>query len=282
MRQIMDRHGVEIVLHAAAYKHVPLVERNAIVGVSNNVFGTQTLALAAADVGVAQFILISSDKAVRPTNAMGASKRLAEILIQDLANRTTQIGQGKTIFSMVRFGNVLGSSGSVVPLFQDQIRKGGPITLTHRDVTRYFMTIPEASRLVLAAGALAVGGDVFVLDMGGPVLIYDLARRMIKAAGHTPRDSDTPHGDIEIVMTGLRPGEKMYEELLIGTDSRPTVHPKIMRAQEPQLSEIEVAAVLKAVRSATSDLDEVALRAVLSRWIEQIGSVTPPAALRAE
>lgn len=281
IRQIMDRYGVEIVLHAAAYKHVPLVERNAIVGVTNNVFGTQTLALAAADAGVAQFILISSDKAVRPTNAMGASKRLAEIVIQDLANRTAQIGTGKTIFSMVRFGNVIGSSGSVVPLFQDQIRKGGPLTLTHRDVTRYFMTIPEASRLVLAAGSLAVGGDVFVLDMGDPVLIYDLARRMIESAGYTQRNSRNPKGEIEIVMTGLRPGEKLYEELLIGTDSRPTVHPKIVRAHEPQLSEIEVASVLKAVRTAAKDLDETALRDALARWIEQIGSITPPADLRA-
>jgi FlaA1/EpsC-like NDP-sugar epimerase len=281
MRQIMGRYGVEIVLHAAAYKHVPLVERNAIVGVTNNVFGTQTLALAAADASVAQFILISSDKAVRPTNAMGASKRLAEIVIQDLANRTAQIGTGKTIFSMVRFGNVIGSSGSVVPLFQDQIRKGGPLTLTHRDVTRYFMTIPEASRLVLAAGSLAVGGDVFVLDMGDPVLIYDLARRMIESAGYTQRNSRNPKGEIEIVMTGLRPGEKLYEELLIGTDSRPTVHPKIVRAHEPQLSEIEVASVLKAVRSAAGDLDETALRDALARWIEQIGSTTPPAVLRA-
>jgi FlaA1/EpsC-like NDP-sugar epimerase len=272
MRQIMGRYRVEIVLHAAAYKHVPLVERNAIVGVTNNVFGTQTLALAAADASVAQFILISSDKAVRPTNAMGASKRLAEIVIQDLANRTAQIGTGKTIFSMVRFGNVIGSSGSVVPLFQDQIRKGGPLTLTHRDVTRYFMTIPEASRLVLAAGSLAVGGDVFVLDMGDPVLIYDLARRMIESAGYTQRNSRNPKGEIEIVMTGLRPGEKLYEELLIGTDSRPTVHPKIVRAHEPQLSEIEVALVLKAVRSAAGDLDEVALRATLTRWTEQIGT----------
>ena len=270
MRQVMDRYGVQIVLHAAAYKHVPLVERNAIVGVTNNVFGTQTLAMAAAEAGVDQFILISSDKAVRPTNAMGASKRLAEIVVQDLANRMGQVGEGKTIFSMVRFGNVIGSSGSVVPLFQEQIRKGGPLTLTHREVTRYFMTIPEASRLVLAAGALAVGGDVFVLDMGDPVLIYDLARRMIEAAGYTPRDAANPHGDIEIVMTGLRPGEKLYEELLIGAESRPTVHPKIVRAHEPQLSEIEVAAVLKAIRVAAADLDETALRAALTRWVEQI------------
>ncbi len=281
MRQVMDRYEVQIVLHAAAYKHVPLVERNAIVGVSNNVFGTQTLAMAAAEAGVDQFILISSDKAVRPTNAMGASKRLAEIVIQDLANRMDQVGAGKTIFSMVRFGNVIGSSGSVVPLFQEQIRKGGPLTLTHREVTRYFMTIPEASRLVLAAGALAVGGDVFVLDMGDPVLIYDLARRMIEAAGYTPRDAANPDGDIEIVMTGLRPGEKLYEELLIGAESRPTVHPKIVRAHEPQLSEIEVAAVLKAIRTAASDLDEAALRAALARWVEQIeeaGHVPPVSA----
>lgn len=282
MRQTMDRYGVQIVLHAAAYKHVPLVERNAIVGVTNNVFGTQTLALAAAEAGVDQFILISSDKAVRPTNAMGASKRLAEIVIQDLANRAGQIGKGKTIFSMVRFGNVIGSSGSVVPLFQEQIRKGGPLTLTHREVTRYFMTIPEASRLVLAAGALAVGGDVFVLDMGDPVPIYDLARRMIEAAGYKPRDAANPHGDIEIVMTGLRPGEKLYEELLIGEESRPTVHPKIVRAHEPQLSEIEVAAVMKAIRLAARDLDEAALRHALARWVEQIEEAghVPAAAAR--
>lgn len=277
MRQTMDRYGVEIVLHAAAYKHVPLVERNAIVGVSNNVFGTQTLAVAAAEAGVELFILISSDKAVRPTNAMGASKRLAEILIQDLANRADQVGAGKTLFSMVRFGNVIGSSGSVVPLFQEQIRKGGPLTLTHREVTRYFMTIPEASRLVLAAGALAVGGDVFVLDMGDPVPIYDLARRMIEAAGYKVRDAGNPNGDIEIVMTGLRPGEKLYEELLIGAESRPTVHPKIVRAHEPQLSQIEVAAVLKAIRVASKDLDETALRTALERWVEQIDDAELPA-----
>lgn len=269
MLQTMKKYGVEIVLHAAAYKHVPLVERNAIVGVTNNVFGTQTLALVAAETGVKQFILISSDKAVRPTNAMGASKRLAEIVIQDLANRAAQIGTGKTIFSMVRFGNVIGSSGSVVPLFQEQIRKGGPLTLTHRDVTRYFMTIPEASRLVLAAGALAVGGDVFVLDMGDPVLIYDLARQMIEAAGYRLQDAQNPDGDIRIEMTGLRPGEKLYEELLIGTDCRVTVHPKIMRALEPQLSEIEVASVVKAVRIAAQNLDEEALRQTLKRWVEQ-------------
>ena len=280
MRQIMEINEIEIVLHAAAYKHVPLVEANAIVGVTNNVFGTQILAQTAAETGVAQFILISSDKAVRPTNAMGASKRLAEIVIQDMANRAASLGTGKTIFSMVRFGNVLGSSGSVVPLFQEQIRKGGPVTLTHRDVTRYFMTIPEASRLVLAAGALAVGGDVFVLDMGDPVLIYDLARRMIEAAGYTVRDTKAPNGDIEIVMTGLRPGEKMYEELLIGQESRPTVHPKIMRAHEPQLSEIEVAAVLKAVRTAAGDLDEAALREALARWVEQTQRQIPPEHLR--
>jgi len=274
MRQTMDQYDVEIVLHAAAYKHVPLVERNPIVGVTNNVFGTQILALAAAESGVGQFVLISSDKAVRPTNAMGASKRLAEIVLQDLATRAVQIGKGKTIFSMVRFGNVIGSSGSVVPLFQEQIRKGGPLTLTHRDVTRYFMTIPEASRLVLAASSLAVGGDVFVLDMGDPVLIYDLARQMIVAAGYTIQDADNPDGDIKIEMTGLRPGEKLYEELLIGTDSRATIHPKIMRALEPQLSEIEVAAVMKAVRIAAQNLDETKLREILQHWVEKTGNAS--------
>jgi FlaA1/EpsC-like NDP-sugar epimerase len=268
VRQTLALHDVQVVLHAAAYKHVPLVERNAIVGVSNNVFGTQTLALAAAEKGVERFILISSDKAVRPTNAMGASKRLAEIVVQDLANRAGSIGPGKTMFSMVRFGNVIGSSGSVVPLFQDQIRKGGPVTLTHREVTRYFMTIPEAARLVLAAGALGAGGDVFVLDMGDPVPIYNLARQMIEAAGYTLRDNANPGGDIEIVLTGLRPGEKLYEELLIGHEGRPTLHPKIMRALETHLSEIEVASALKALRAAVNDLDEKALRAVLDRWVE--------------
>jgi len=234
-RSVMTDHGVEIVFHAAAYKHVPLVEANPIAGLANNVLGTRTLAAAANDAGVRKFVLISTDKAVRPTNVMGASKRLAELVIQDLAKRSRG-----TVFSMVRFGNVLGSSGSVIPLFKNQIANGDPITLTHEDVTRYFMTITEAARLVLLAGSYSDangGGDVFVLDMGEPVKIRDLARQMIAAAGLTVRSPDNPNGDIEIIVTGLRPGEKLHEELLIGEGLLPTPHPKIMRAQEQSLSE---------------------------------------------
>jgi FlaA1/EpsC-like NDP-sugar epimerase len=261
--RLMAAHKVQVVLHAAAYKHVPLVEKNPIVGMSNNVLGTQTLAQAAANAGVERFILISSDKAVRPKNMMGASKRMAELVVQDLANRTTG-----TVFTMVRFGNVMGSSGSVIPLFQDQIAKGGPVTLTHRDVTRFFMTIPEAAKLVLVAGSFARGGDVFVLDMGDAIHIYDLACQMITAAGYTVRDDIHPDGDIEIKVTGLRPGEKIHEELLIGEGQLTTPHPKILQASEASLSEIEVAAALKALRRAIETANEVALRAVVARWVE--------------
>lgn len=249
-RSVMTDHGVEIVFHAAAYKHVPLVEANPIAGLANNVLGTRTLAAAANDAGVRKFVLISTDKAVRPTNVMGASKRLAELVIQDLAKRSRG-----TVFSMVRFGNVLGSSGSVIPLFKNQIANGDPITLTHEDVTRYFMTITEAARLVLLAGSYSDangGGDVFVLDMGEPVKIRDLARQMIAAAGLTVRSPDNPNGDIEIIVTGLRPGEKLHEELLIGEGLLPTPHPKIMRAQEQSLSELQMATVLRALRAAVT------------------------------
>lgn len=265
VRRLLADHGIEIVIHAAAYKHVPIVERNAIAGFANNVIGTQTLAVAAAEAGVRRFILISSDKAVRPKNMMGASKRMAEFVIQDLASRA---GPGGTIFSMVRFGNVMGSSGSVIPLFQDQIARGGPVTLTHREVTRFFMTIPEAARLVLVAGSFARGGDVFVLDMGDPIPIYDLARQMIEAQGYRVKDNDNPHGDIEIVLTGLRPGEKLHEELLIGEGQLTTPHPKILQAREGHLSQIEVAACLKALRTALAEADDEALRAVVARWVE--------------
>jgi FlaA1/EpsC-like NDP-sugar epimerase len=263
LARVMAQHKVQVVLHAAAYKHVPLVEKNPIVGMSNNVLGTQVLAQAAAHAGVERFILISSDKAVRPKNMMGASKRMAELVVQDLASRTTG-----TVFTMVRFGNVMGSSGSVIPLFQDQIAKGGPVTLTHREVTRFFMTIPEAAKLVLVAGSFASGGDVFVLDMGAPILIYDLARQMITAAGYSVRDEANPDGDIEISITGLRPGEKIHEELLIGEGQLTTPHPKILQASEAALSEIEVAAALRALRNAIKAADEVALRAVVARWVE--------------
>lgn len=265
IRKTMADYGVEIVLHAAAYKHVPLVERNVVVGLSNNVLGTQVLATAAAEANVARFILISSDKAVRPKNMMGASKRLAEIVVQDLASRS----KGRTVFSMVRFGNVMGSSGSVIPLFQNQIKRGGPVTLTHPEVTRYFMTISEAARLVLVAGSFANGGDVYVLDMGEPIPIYKLATQMIAASGFTLRDAANPDGDIEIKITGLRPGEKIHEELLIGEGQITTQHPKILQAREEHLSEIEVASALKSLRAAVAASDEAALRQVVARWVER-------------
>ncbi|SEN47714.1 NDP-sugar epimerase, includes UDP-GlcNAc-inverting 4,6-dehydratase FlaA1 and capsular polysaccharide biosynthesis protein EpsC [Loktanella fryxellensis] len=269
MARIMADHGVQVVLHAAAYKHVPLVESNPVVGMSNNVLGTQVLAQAAANARVERFILISSDKAVRPQNMMGASKRMAELVVQDLASRSAVTATGRrSVFTMVRFGNVMGSSGSVIPLFQDQIAKGGPVTLTHREVTRYFMTIPEAAKLVLVAGSFASGGDVFVLDMGEPMPIYDLARQMIAAAGYSVRDAADPDGDIEIRITGLRPGEKIHEELLIGEGQLTTPHPKILQANEAALSELEMASAIKALRRAIETADEVALRAVVARWVE--------------
>ena len=231
MGEIMSTWRPQTVYHAAAYKHVPLVEHNPAAGIKNNVLGTLHTALAAAENGVTDFVLISTDKAVRPTNVMGASKRVAEMALQALAVHFNSIGVDIK-FSMVRFGNVLGSSGSVVPKFRQQIREGGPITLTHPEVTRYFMTIPEAAQLVIQAGAMAKGGDVFVLDMGQPVRIMDLARRMVELSGLTVRDTTNPEGDIDIEVTGLRPGEKLYEELLIGDDPKPTMHSRIMKAQE--------------------------------------------------
>ncbi|WP_338113510.1 nucleoside-diphosphate sugar epimerase/dehydratase [Pacificoceanicola onchidii] len=264
MRDVLVDHDIDVVLHAAAYKHLPLVEINPLAGLNNNVLGTKALADAARDCGVDRFILVSSDKAVRPTNVMGASKRLAELLIQDLATRSTG-----TRFSMVRFGNVLGSSGSVIPLFEEQIARGGPVTLTHGAVTRYFMTISEAARLVLLAGSFARGGDVFVLDMGDPVPIKKLARQMIEGAGFSVKDADNPHGDIEIEITGLRPGEKLHEELLISPDMLTTPHAKILRAQEGYLSEIEVATAVKDLRQAVETRDEALARGIISRWVEQ-------------
>lgn len=230
VQAVMAKFQVETVYHAAAYKHVPLVEFNVIEGVVNNVLGTWRCAEAAVAAGVNTFVLISTDKAVRPTNVMGASKRLAELVLQGLALR-----QQRTRFCMVRFGNVLGSSGSVVPLFHEQIRSGGPVTVTHPEIIRYFMTIPEAAQLVIQAGAMGKGGDVFVLDMGEPVRIADLARRMVHLMGLEVKDAQHPDGDIEISFSGLRPGEKLYEELLIGENVQETAHPRIMSASEVSL-----------------------------------------------
>lgn len=246
----MRSFGVETVYHAAAYKHVPLVEHNIIEGVQNNVFGTFHVAEAAIACGVKRFVLISTDKAVRPTNVMGASKRMAELVLQGLAQR-----QSDTVFSMVRFGNVLGSSGSVVPLFRDQIRDGGPVTVTHPDIIRYFMTIPEASQLVLQAGSMGQGGEVFVLDMGEPVKIADLARKMIHLMGLIEKTDENPQGDVEIIFSGLRPGEKLYEELLIGDDPQGTSHPRIMMAHEVSMPWDKVEITLNRLMRASQEFD---------------------------
>lgn len=247
---VMKAFDIQTVYHAAAYKHVPLVEHNVIEGVQNNVFGTWHAAEASVAAGVERFVLISTDKAVRPTNVMGASKRLAELVLQGLALR-----QSGTVFSMVRFGNVLGSSGSVVPLFRDQIRDGGPLTVTHPEIIRYFMTIPEASQLVLQAGSMGRGGEVFVLDMGEPVKIADLARKMIHLMGLEEKTEDNPGGEIEVMFTGLRPGEKLYEELLIGDDPQGTAHPRIMMAREVSMPWADVEATLDKLMRASQSFD---------------------------
>jgi FlaA1/EpsC-like NDP-sugar epimerase len=251
------------VYHAAAYKHVPLVEQNPGEGLRNNVLGTCVAAQVARAAGVSHFVLISTDKAVRPTNVMGASKRVAEMVLQALA-----LEPGGTRFSMVRFGNVLGSSGSVVPLFRQQIKAGGPITLTHTDVTRYFMTIPEAAQLVIQAGAMAHGGEVFVLDMGEPVRIADLARRMVELSGLTVRDDERPDGDIALEVTGLRPGEKLYEELLIGDDPKPTQHARIMKAHEACRSWGQMTQWLDGLSSALEANDVAAMRQMLRDLVQ--------------
>jgi FlaA1/EpsC-like NDP-sugar epimerase len=242
---VMKTWRVDTVYHAAAYKHVPMVEHNIAEGVLNNVIGTLNTAQAALQAGVSNFVLISTDKAVRPTNVMGSTKRLAELTLQALSrelapvlfdDKTNISRVNKTRFTMVRFGNVLGSSGSVIPLFHKQIKSGGPITVTHPKITRYFMTIPEAAQLVIQAGSMGQGGDVFVLDMGEPVKIVELAERMIHLSGLSVRSDRNPQGDIAIEFTGLRPGEKLYEELLIGDNVVATRHPMIMSANEDHLS----------------------------------------------
>ncbi|MFZ6640177.1 polysaccharide biosynthesis protein [Undibacterium sp. TC4M20W] len=255
---------VETLYHAAAYKHVPLVEHNPAEGIRNNVFGTLSVAQAAMAAKVKNFVLISTDKAVRPTNVMGATKRLAELILQACSRR-----QQHTRFCMVRFGNVLGSSGSVVPLFRRQIMAGGPITLTHPEITRYFMTIPEAAQLVLQAGAMGEGGDVFVLDMGEPVRIIDLARRMVHLSGLEVKSESTPDGTIEIQHVGLRPGEKLYEELLIGDNVEGTSHPLIMRAQESELPWDQLNALLQNLQTACTAFDYEQIRALLLQIVAE-------------
>ena len=260
MQEIMATWKPNTVYHAAAYKHVPLVEHNPAEGVRNNVWGTMVCAQSAARNGVQNFVLISTDKAVRPTNIMGATKRLAEMVLQAMAALQSV---GRTSFSMVRFGNVLGSSGSVVPLFREQIKNGGPITLTHVDITRYFMTIPEAAQLVIQAGAMGTGGDVFVLDMGQPVRIYDLASRMVELSGMSLRTESNPEGDIAIAVTGLRPGEKLYEELLIGDNPKPTQHARIMKAHEDFIVWDELQSKLVALQAAIKVNDVPTIRCLL-------------------
>ncbi len=267
VRDVMQAFHVQTVYHTAAYKHVPIVEQNLVEGVHNNIFSTWHAAEAALEVGVETFVLISTDKAVNPTNVMGATKRLAEIVLQSLQTQTK-----RTRFCMVRFGNVLGSSGSVVPLFQEQIRRGGPVTVTHREVRRFFMTIPEAAQLVLQAGSMGTGGDVFVLDMGQPVEIDELARRMIKLTGLTVRNETNPEGDIEIEYSGLRPGEKLYEELLIGSNVTGTEHPMIMRAIEPSPSWEEARELLSELTIAVNRIDCRQVMAVLEKAVKEYRS----------
>ena len=280
----------QTVYHAAAYKHVPMVEHNPVAGITNNVIGTLNCAQSAIAHGVENFVLVSTDKAVRPTNVMGASKRLAEMALQALASEAKNQG---TCLAMVRFGNVLGSSGSVVPLFRKQIEAGGPVTLTHADVTRYFMTIPEAAQLVVQAGAMAKGGEVFVLDMGEPVRIADLARSMIEAAGLAVKDAVTPWGDIEIAVTGLRPGEKLYEELLIGDGAHPTSHPRILQAQEAFMPADAFEVFMAKLENALQSNDASAIRDYLAEavsgyaptgeivdWVEMQQRSNTPDALR--
>ena len=263
MKAVLDTYGVQTIYHAAAYKHVSIVERNPIEGIQNNIFGTFQLAQAAMAAKVETFVLVSTDKAVRPTNVMGATKRCAELILQAFAATKPDI-----CFSMVRFGNVLDSSGSVIPRFRRQIRRGGPVTVTDSDVTRFFMTIPEATQLVIQASAMARCGDVFVLDMGEPVRILDLAHRMIQLSGLTVRSESNPEGDIAITITGLQPGEKLYEELLIGDNTSTTDHPMIMRVQEDFYSEAEVQVMLDRLEAASKGFDFVAIREILMEFVE--------------
>ena len=277
MVALMTEFGVQTVYHAAAYKHVPIVEENVLEGCRNNVFGTLSVARAAFETGVDTFVLISSDKAVRPTNVMGATKRWAELVVQSLAREAARLGTGQR-FCAVRFGNVLGSSGSVIPLFKEQIAQGGPVTVTHAEVSRYFMSIHEAVQLVIQAGNLARKGGIFLLDMGQPVKIVDLATNMIRLSGRAVRDAKTGVGDIEIVFTGLRPGEKMHEELLIASgNAEGTSHPKIMKAMEPSVSWSVLQEDLSRLDALIQDGGALAVKSlVLSRALSNVQSDTEP------
>lgn len=268
IHRVIKHFSVDTIYHAAAYKHVPMVEHNVLEGVRNNSLGTMVIAKAALEHNVEHFVMVSTDKAVRPTNTMGATKRLAELIIQGIALQSS-----KTVFSIVRFGNVLGSSGSVVPLFRAQIEKGGPVTVTHPEITRFFMTIPEAASLVIQAGAMAEGGEVFVLDMGEPVKITELAVRMIRLMGLEIQSKENPDG-VDIVYTGLRPGEKLYEELLIGSDVVGTAHPKIMRAQEESLSAAKLDKVITSLYHAIDKGDSVHARELLGEVVSGFSPTT--------
>jgi FlaA1/EpsC-like NDP-sugar epimerase len=277
MLHVLRSWSVDTIYHAAAYKHVPMVEHNIAEGFLNNVIGTLHAAQASIQAGVQNFVLISTDKAVRPTNIMGSTKRLAEMILQALSREPAPVFMGensaihhvnKTRFTMVRFGNVLGSSGSVIPLFRSQIKQGGPLTVTHPNITRFFMTIPEAAQLVIQAGSMGEGGDVFVLDMGEPVKIVELAEKMINLSGMTIRSESNPHGDIEIVFTGLRPGEKLYEELLIGDNVSPTDHPMIMRANENYLAWDQYRNALHQLLTCLQEEDYPRLRQLLRKMVD--------------
>ena len=264
IENIFANHEIDTVFHAAAYKHVPIVESNPFVGVSNNVFSTLTLAKLSNKYSVTRFVLISTDKAVRPTNIMGASKRISELILQNFASRKSS----KTIFSMVRFGNVLDSSGSVVPLFREQILAGGPVSVTHKDITRFFMMISEASSLVIQAGSMAKGGEVFLLDMGKPVRILDLAKNMIHLSGLQIKDQENQDGDIEIVFTGLRSGEKLYEELLVSAKSEKTQHKMIYSANENFYSDQKTQNMLDEIENSIQNKDVSQLKRTLSKYVE--------------
>jgi FlaA1/EpsC-like NDP-sugar epimerase len=266
LTKICREYGVQTIFHAAAYKHVPLIESNLCAGISNNLRATQSVIHAAMAAGIERLTLISTDKAVRPTNAMGASKRVCELLIQAAA---ADLVGNQPVMTMVRFGNVLGSSGSVIPLFHEQIAKGGPITVTHPAITRYFMTIPEAVQLVLQATGMAQGGELFLLDMGEPVRIAELARQMIELSGLRVRDEQNPNGDISIQYSGLRPGEKLYEELLISAQDEATQHPLIRKAKEPNHSSAELAPMVKELRDALERWDEEATMQALTRLVPE-------------